>query len=179
MANLNQFYKGEAIKVTIKNDDGSYLSGDYMADGTTIGYVLLTQEPSDWSSNYGNYYKRTTTGTYQHLTSAETFQQNKYYKFVSQTTTAHKYAGMRAYPDNFDLENGDIDKIKKFTVDSEGDNEGKLFTLSADQTKEMEEGSYTIEIIYGKGDTDRTIVKTNHSFVLFGSAYKKEDETQS
>jgi len=42
-------------------------------------YVLLTEQPSDWATNYGSYYKLV-DGEYIALTSAETFEEDTYYK---------------------------------------------------------------------------------------------------
>ena len=118
MANLNQFYKGEAITVTVKDDDGNALSGEYDGAGNSGG----------------------------------------------------DYAGLRAYPDDLNLENGNVENIKKFTT-----SDGMSFSISGSSSKTMVDGQYTIELIYGSGDSDRVIVKTPHAFTLVGSAYKRQN----
>ena len=135
MANLNQFYKGEAIKITVADDEGNVLVGEYSSDGEK-----------------GN-----------HSTSPDTY----------------KFAGLRAYPDDLNLENGDVNKIKPFKTASSGEGSGILFTIDGSESKNMEEGQYTVELIYGEDDASRTIVKTNHAFTLVGSAYKRKDSTNS
>ena len=44
-------------------------------------YQLLTAQPDDWATNYGDYYKLV-SGEYTALTEAETFAANTYYKYV-------------------------------------------------------------------------------------------------
>lgn len=129
MANLNQFYKGEAITVTVKDDDGNALVGEYNSTGVK--------------------------GTYDGST--------------------YKYAGLRAYPDDLNLENGESSKIKPFKPDTSDSGAGKVFSIAGDVSKTMDEGQYTVELIYGTGDDNRTIVKTNHAFTLVGSAFKREN----
>lgn len=124
MANLNQFYKGEAITVTVKDDDGNALVGQY-----------------DSSGNEGNY-----------------------------DGEIYKYASIRAYPDDLNLENGDTAKIKQFLPSEDG----TVFSIDGETSKEMVDGQYTIELIYGKDDTERVIVKSVHAFTIAGSAYKRE-----
>lgn len=130
MANLNQFYKGEAISI-IAPRNGDALYGDFDADGS----------------------------------------------FNSEGTG--KYAGMRTYPDDLNLENGDDAKIKNFQVVTTGDFAGKLFTIDGSRSKKMVEGSYTIELIYGEGDDNRVIVKYKSAFSLVGSAFKRQSETNT
>lgn len=120
MANLNQFYKGEVIKVTVTDEDGGILSGQYNGDGEID------------------------------LTSGE-------------------YAGLRAYPDDLNLENGNENNIKPFSTD-----DGVVFSLTGEDSLQMVDGQYTLELIYG-GEDDRVIVKTPHAFTLVGSAYKRKD----
>lgn len=129
MANLNQFYKGEAIKITVADDEGNALVGEYSSTGVK--------------------------GTYDGST--------------------YKYAGLRAYPDDLNLENGESTKIKPFKPATSGNGAGKVFSIAGDVSKTMEEGQYTVELIYGTGNDDRTIVKTNHAFTLVGSAFKREN----
>lgn len=131
MANLNQFYKGEAIKITVADDDGNALVGEYNSTG-----------------DKGNH---------------------------SENPDTYKYAGLRAYPDDLNLENGESTKIKPFKPATSGDGAGKVFSIAGDVSKTMEEGQYTVELIYGTGNDDRTIVKTNHAFTLVGSAFKREN----
>lgn len=135
MANLNQFYKGEAIKITVADDEGSALVGEYTYDGVK-----------------GNH---------------------------SDNPDTDKFAGLRAYPDDLNLENGDVNKIKPFKTASSGEGAGILFIIDGDVSKTMEEGQYTVELIYGENDAARTIVKTNHAFTLVGSAYKLKDSPNS
>lgn len=130
MANLNQFYKGEAITIIAPKGNSPALEGEYKSDGS-IGTTELEQI----------------------------------------------FAGMRAYPNDLNLENGDASKIIPFHVsDSEGDTYGKLFTIDGSRSLEMVEGAYTVELIYGKGDDERVIVKYKSAFTIVGSAYKREDE---
>lgn len=122
MANLNQFYKGEAITVTVTDDNGDALVGQYNANG-------------EIDADDG------------------------------------EYAGLRAYPDDLNLENGDTSKIKAFKT-----SDGKIFTIDGEASLAMEAGQYTIELIYGQDDASRVIVKSVHAFTLVGSAYKRENE---
>jgi hypothetical protein len=131
MSTVSQFNKGEAIKITVVDDDGSMLEGEYKADGT-----------------------------------------------IGSSSSEQVYAGLRTYPDDLNLETGDTTKIKHFTTASSGDTAGKLFTLEGNFTKGMDEGQYTLELIYGKGDDNRVIVKANHAFNLVGTAYKLETTQQ-
>lgn len=131
MANLNQFYKGEAIKITVADDEGRALVGEYNSSGEK-----------------GNY---------------------------SEFPDIFKFAGLRAYPDDLNLDNGDSSKIKPFKPDTSDSGAGKVFSIAGDVSKTMEEGQYTVELIYGQGDNNRTIVKTNHAFTLVGSAFKREN----
>ena len=126
MANLNQFYKGEAITI-IAPKEGAALEGEY--------------------DDKGVFYK----------------------EYVG-------YAGMRAYPDDLNLENGDENKIYPFAIT---DTEGRVFTIDGDQSKKMVDGSYTVELIYGIGDEKRTIVKYKHAFTIVGSSYKRKDAPQT
>lgn len=128
MANLNQFYKGEAIKITVADDEGNALVGEYNSTGVKGAYNGST----------------------------------------------YKYAGLRAYPDYLNLENGEPSKIKPFKPDISESGAGKVFSIAGDVSMTMEEGQYTVELIYGTGDNNRTIVKTNHAFTLVGSAFKRE-----
>jgi len=116
MANLNQFYKGEAITVTVKDDDGKALVGEYNKDGELGG----------------------------------------------------EYAGVRTYPDDLNLENGDENKIFKFTTE-----DGIVFSIDGNTSKGMVDGQYTIELIYGNDQNDRVIVKSIHAFTLVGSAFNR------
>lgn len=120
MANLNQFYKGEAITVTVKDDDGNALVGEYNGEGS--------------------------------------LDENG------------EYAGLRAYPDDLNLENGELNKIVSFTT-----NDGIVFSISGRVSIGMVDGQYTIELIYGSGETDRVIVKSTHAFTLVGSAFKRQN----
>lgn len=135
MANLNQFYKGEAIKITVADDEGSALVGEYDSNG----------------------------GKGNHSTSPDTY----------------KFAGLRAYPDDLNLENGDVNKIKPFKTASTGEGSGILFIIDGSESKGMAEGQYTVELIYGEDDANRTIVKTNHAFTLVDSAYRRMDSPNS
>ena len=84
MANLNQFYKGEAIKITVADDEGNALVGEYSSTGVK--------------------------GTYDGST--------------------YKYAGLRVYPDDLNLENGESTKIKPFKPATSGDGAGKVFSIA-------------------------------------------------
>ena len=130
MANINQFYKGEAIQITVADDEGNALVGEYNYLGSK--------------------------GTYDGST--------------------YKYAGLMAYPDNLDLDNGSSDKIKPFKVESSGDGAGKVFHISGSVSKTMDEGQYTLELVYGKNDDSRIIVKTNNAFIIIGSAFKRQNQ---
>lgn len=118
MANLNQFYKGETIKVTVTDDDGYALVGQYTEDGNIGG----------------------------------------------------EFAGLRAYPDDLNLENGDESKIKEFST-----SDGKVFFIDGETSKSMIDGQYTIEIIFGEDDNSRVIVKSVHAFTIVGSAFKRQN----
>lgn len=125
MANLNQFYKGEAITI-IAPKEGEMLKGEYDVDGN----FMLDSEG---------------------------------------------YAGMRAYPDDLNLENGDPNKIVPFTTTPTGDYAGRAFTIDGGRSKDMVDGSYTVELVYGVGNDNRVIVKYKHAFTLVGSSYKRKD----
>lgn len=127
MANLNQFYQGEAIKITVTADGGSALVGEYDAGGSRGEY----------------------------------------------DGTTFMYAGMRAYPNNWSPNGGESGKIKNFSTPG-GEGAGKVFVIPGDVSRTMEEGAYAVELVYGVGDGDRVIVKTNNAFVLVGSAFKVE-----
>lgn len=49
-------------------------------DFADMDYILLTSQPSDWDTNYSNYYK-IVSGEYTELSSAEPFAQDTYYKY--------------------------------------------------------------------------------------------------
>lgn len=125
MANLNQFYKGEAITI-VAPKEGEALVGEFNASG----------------------------------------------EFVEDSSA---YAGMRTYPDDLNLENGDTGKIIPFSVIETGDYRGRLFIIDGGKSKTMVDGAYTVELIYGVGDANRTIVKYKHAFTLVGSSFKREN----
>ena len=96
---------------------------------------------------------------------------------IGESASEQLFAGMRAYPTDLNLDNGDINNIFPFHVsDTEGDTYGKLFTIDGSRSLDMVEGQYTVELIYGRGDDGRVIVKYRNAFSIVGSAYKREDE---
>lgn len=77
------------LELTLFIAEDSYFKR--MDDGLYIGdqteykpkYILLTEEPSDWATNYKDYYMSDGEGGYKHIPESDpapTFEQDKYYK---------------------------------------------------------------------------------------------------
>lgn len=88
-------------------------------------------------------------------------------------------AGCKAlvYPDNLDLTiPANAEKIVEID-DYETLDDGYVFTIPSATTKDMEAGSYTVELYYG--DTDVSIVRNNNVFLLVDSGYALMSEAES
>ena len=84
------------------------------------------------------------------------------------------------YPDNLDLTiPANADKIVEID-EYETLDDGYVFTIPSSTSKDMEAGSYTVELYYGDGDSDTlSIVRNNNVFVLVDSGYALVSEADS
>lgn len=75
--------------------------------------------------------------------------------------------GMLVYEDDLDLKNSaNASKVVSITTPTQS-GESYVFEIPPTTSKNMESGSYTVELFYG----DVTIVRANRAFLLVDSAY--------
>lgn len=112
-------------------------------------YEALTTKPSDWATNYENYYKQDGTG-YTKLTSAEEFVAGNFFKknelvYVQLTVPTASQNGHTQVAD-VKVTNPSGDEVKLIKVEVDGDETGDVKFLAE------KDGKYTIVFSVGAGD---------------------------
>lgn len=152
MARLNQFYKGEDIKITI-NYDADAGFAEYDAQGNP----LYDEQGNPIQLNFCL------------LVYPDTLD------LTNATNRADKIARINTN-DDYDTINNDSEREISETpywrqnVDSEsGIPISVTFVIPYGKTKTLDSGDYTIELVYGNDDA-RKILRQNRSFTLVDSA---------
>ncbi len=93
---------------------------------------------------------------------------------------------MYAYIDNLDLT--EESNIKEARIDTseeisdanyakfEHEDGSNVFSLNGKQTRQLQDGHYTVELSYGNTDSNRIIVKSNNAFILVGSVSRFKNQ---
>lgn len=147
--------------VAFKWDDESNISVPTTSEiSPSKEYEALTTEPSDWATNYENYYKADDSG-YTKLTSAETFVAGNFFKknelvYVQLTVPTASQNGHTQVAD-VKVTNPSGDEVELLPVIVNGVDTGDVKFLAE------KDGKYTI--VYSVGAGDNKITKTLYTTV--------------